>query len=409
MITLIQFLKGYLRIKVWGFSPERFMNLCSMRGILLWDIEKDGDAYYMCISIKGFRSLLPITHKTGTRVAILQRHGLPFFMPLLRKRKIFILGLLLCISFWIFSSFFIWDIELSGNYQITEDVFLSYLKSNDVTVGMRKKELDIEELEKGIRRQFPVITWTSARLDGTKLLIQIKENDTPSVLPEEPAEGGKDLVAPFDGKIVSMIVRSGVPKVSIGDEVTEGTVLVEGKIPVLNEDSTPREYQYVSSDGDIVMEHAVTHEETLPFDHIEKEYTGRTKVKYFLRIGNLEWRMEEEQPFSVYDSVIREKIPVLFQKLSIPVMAGSITHREYVNVEHTYSEEEAKSLLSQKIREFFLSLEEKGVQIIEKDVTIERGSGAWILKSGLLVQERAFRQEATAQEPVPSKNPETDE
>ena len=404
MIALIQFLKGYLRIRVWGFSPERFMNLCSMRNILLWDIAKEGDVYYMNISLKGFRSLRPIARKTGTRVVILQRHGLPFFVPVLWKRKIFILGLLLCISFWIFSSFFIWDIELSGNYQITEDIFMSYLKSNHVTVGMRKRDLDIEALEKGIRRQFQIVTWTSARLDGTKLIIQIKENDTPPILSEEEEEGGKDLIAPFDGKIISMIVRNGVPKVSIGDEVTEGMVLVEGKIPVLNEDSTVREYQYVASDGDIIIEHTITCEETLPFDHIEKEYTGRTKVKYFLRIGNIEVKLDEEQPFLVYDSVIREKVPVLFQKLSIPVMAGSITHREYSNVEYTYSEEEARKILSEKINEFFSSLEEKGVQIIEKDVTIIRGGSAWMLNGSLLVQERAFMQADTVVGPVPGED-----
>ena len=170
MIAFFQYIKGYVRIKVWGFSPERFMNLCSNHNILLWDIVKDGDVYFMSVSIRGFKQLRPIVRKTGTRVAILQRHGLPFFMSGLKKRKIFILGLLLCVSFWIFSSFFIWDIELEGNYQVTEDIFLSYLQQNQITVGMKKKDLDIENLEKDIRREFPVVTWTSARLDGTKLV-----------------------------------------------------------------------------------------------------------------------------------------------------------------------------------------------------------------------------------------------
>ena len=44
---------------------------------------------------------------------------------------------------------------------------------------MKKQELNIEELEKEIRRAFPQVTWTSARLSGTKLLIEVKENDAP--------------------------------------------------------------------------------------------------------------------------------------------------------------------------------------------------------------------------------------
>lgn len=401
MIRFLQYMKGYVRIRVWGLSPERFMNLCSSHNILIWDIEKDGDVFSMCVSINGFKQLRPIARKTKTRVAILQRYGLPFFMPLLKKRKIFVLGLLLCISFWIFSSYFIWDIELSGNYRITEELFLSYLKQNRVTVGMRKKELDIESLEKEIRRQFPEVTWTSARLDGTRLVIQIKENDAPTAPNVHEDAGGKDLVAPYDGTIVSMVVRSGVPQVSIGDEVTAGTVLVEGKVPVYQEDGTVREYQYVASDGEIWMKHELNHQETLPFDYIRKEYTGRTKVKYFLRILDWELKLDEERPFALYDSVIREKVPLVFEKLSVPVLAGSITHREYLNVEHTYSAEQAKEELTQKINEFFSSLEEKGVQILEKDVTIKRDSDVWLLNADLSVQERVFQQTDTRVEEPP--------
>lgn len=35
MLEVIRYLKGYLEIRVWGFSPERFMNLCSNHGIFV--------------------------------------------------------------------------------------------------------------------------------------------------------------------------------------------------------------------------------------------------------------------------------------------------------------------------------------------------------------------------------------
>ena len=87
MVKFLKYMRGYLRIKVWGFSPERFMNLCSNREILLWDIEKDGDTYRMSLSLKSFYRLKSIVKKTGTRVAILERYGLPFLLPKLWKRK----------------------------------------------------------------------------------------------------------------------------------------------------------------------------------------------------------------------------------------------------------------------------------------------------------------------------------
>ncbi len=384
MIKMLKYIRGYLRIRVWGFSPERFMNLCSNKGILLWDIVRDGDVYSMNISIKGFWGLRPIVKKTGTRV---DRYGLPFFLPKLLKRKVFVLGLLLTIAFWILSSFYIWNIEIDGNYQITEDMFQSFLAQNEVRVGMRKDDLDIEELEKQIRRTFPQITWASARLIGTKLKIDVKENDAPIMVEEKKEPQGLDLVAQYEGVVVAMIVRSGVPKVAIGDTVEKGTVLVEGKYPIYNEDATLREYRYVDADADIIVEHTRNYTASLPFDHVEKEYTGREETQNYVKLWNQSWSLPEDRPFLVYDSIIRESRPLVFEKLNIPIFWGGVTHREYQNVEHEYTKKEAEEHLNQKLMDFLVSLEEKGVQIIEKNVRIERGAGFWVLKGEFLVQE----------------------
>lgn len=391
MVEFLKYVRGYLRIRVSGFSPERFMNLCSNKGILLWKIEREGDVYYMNIHLDGFRALRPIVRKTGTKVAVLERCGLPFFLPKLFRRKAFIGGLMLAVAFWMVSSLFIWDIQTAGNYRITDDVFNTFLRKQQVTVGMKKNELDIGTLEKQIRRTFPEITWASARLSGTKLLIEIKENDAPIITQQEAAEEGSELVTDYDGTVVAIIVRSGVPKVKVGDTVAKGDVLVAGNVPVYNEDATVREYLYVDADADIWLEHALSFSARLPFDYVQKEYTGRTKKRLYLRVGNHEWKMPQERPFLVYDSLIRESRPMVFEKLSIPVYQGSYTYREYRNVEHEYTLEQAETLLYEKLRTFLASLEEKGVQIIEKDVKIDTNGGSWVISGQFTVQEAVGR------------------
>lgn len=410
MIKFLKYIRGYLRIRIWGFSPERFMNLCSNKGILLWDIVRDGDVYTMNISLKGFWELRPILRKTGTRAVILERYGLPFFLPELLKRKVFILGLFLALAFWILSSFYIWDIELNGNYQITEDVFESFLKENAVRVGMRIDSLDIEELEKQIRRTFPQITWASAKLSGTKLLIDIKENDAP-ILVEKPAvTPGTDLITEYDGTVVAMIVRKGVPQVAIGDVVEKGTILVEGKVPVYNEDQTIREYQYVDADADILLEHQIQFTESLPFDYIKKEYTGREKKSHYLKLGEKTYKLPENPPFLVYDSLIKESRPLAFKKLSIPIFWGEVINREYQDVEYRHSLEEAKMLLNQKLMDFLTDLEEKGVQIIEKDVRIDTNNDSWVISGDFLVQEPVGKSlETVRPEQEEANQEETDE
>ena len=391
MVKLLKYLRGYLRIRVWGFSPERFMNLCSNREILLWDIVKEADAYVMCISLRSFYRLKSIVKKTGTRVVILERYGLPFFLPELLKRKTFLAGLFLTLFFWIGSSFFIWDIKLVGNYQITGDLFETFLKENGIKVGMRKNTLDIEQLEKEIRRAFSQVTWTSAKLSGTKLEISIKENDAPLIVEQPVKTSGADLLSDYDGVIVSMIVRNGVPKVKIGDTVVSGDVLVEGSVPVYNEDATVREYQYVQADADILLEHPLTISEALPYDYIKKVYTGREKKKYYVRFGEWKLSMPQNRPYLVYDSLIRESCPVVFEKLGIPLYFGSYTHREYQSVECEYTLSEAETLLYEKINRILSTLEEKGVQIIEKNVKIDTSDNMWVIDAYLLVHELTGR------------------
>ncbi len=85
LIRIIRYIKGYVLIRVSGYSPERFMNLCSNHDILIWGLRacpatRDRDEeYWMYMSISGVKRLRPIVKKTKTKIVIEERHGLPFF------------------------------------------------------------------------------------------------------------------------------------------------------------------------------------------------------------------------------------------------------------------------------------------------------------------------------------------
>ena len=391
MVKLINYLKGYVRIKVWGMAVERFMNLCGNKNLLIWDVKKDGDVYEMYISLPAFYELRPIVRKTLTRVVILERYGLPFLLPGLKKRMVFVVCCLAVVAFWYGSSFFLWDIEFDGNYRLTDEVLTDFLEENNVRIGMLSGGLDIEQLEKEIRKNFTEVTWTSLKLEGARLLVSIKENDAPIIEStdlETQESTGTDMITTYDGTIVSMIVRSGVPMVSIGEQVTADTVLVEGKVPVLNEDTTVREYMYVEADADIMLEHELTYEEELPLYYSEKVYTGREKSGFFLRWDKEELLFERKMSYLVYDVVTKSYQPKVFRKLSIPLYAGSIKYREYYYLEKKYSKEEAERLLSAQLEQFISSLEEKGVQIIEKDVKISSDNDSWIKSGSITIIEK---------------------
>ena len=399
MIQVIRFLKGYLSIKVFGFSPERFMNLCSNHNIFLWDIENHGAYYTMKISLKGFYRLRGISRKTGTRVVITKRYGLPFLSLRMWRRRIFVGGLLGSLIFWIWMSGFIWAIEVEGNYYVTTDVFQDFLVSNGFEAGIKKSEVEIEALEKAIRNEFDIVTWTSARIDGTRLLIQVQENDliqAEDSKPELPKGEGVDLVADKDGEIVSIVTRSGSPKVTAGTLVKKGDVLVEGGVPIMNEDSTVRRYDYCRADADIMLRCTYQMKEELKEQYEQKQYTGNERRSLFIMFGTKKLKLPAiGKRYEEYDVIEEKKQLRLFENYYLPVYIGSDLVREYVVEEKIYSQSEVKKLFEEKIQKFIETLQEKGVQIIEKNVTINKVSGVWKMKVDFLAIEKTGTERKT--------------
>lgn len=386
MLQFVRFIKGYLMIRVTGGAPERFINLCSNHQILLWDITIEADCYRMKIGYRDFYRIRGFTRKTGTRVVVTERFGLPFLSGKIWKRRIFVAGVAGSLLFWLLMSTRIWAVDIRGNYYITDDVFMDFLAENEIRHGMRKDELAIEELEKAIRNRFDIVTWTSVKLSGSRLSVQIKENElygreSGEGKEEQQIQTGKDLVADTDGVIASIVTRSGVPLVKAGSEVKKGDVLVEGAVPILTEDGSVKRYDFCKADADIFIQCRKKAVEELPLFYNEKNYSGRNKTRKFIELSGHRFLMGfPVKDYEEYDILEDKRQLVLFGSLALPVFYGTEEIREYSGIQQNYTEEQVKEIFVQKINKILQSLEEKGVQIIEKDVTIKKEQKKWKLE-----------------------------
>lgn len=370
IVKLIKFLKGSVKIKVSGFSPERFINLCGNKNILIWDIENYGDYYILWMNISGFFKLKSIVKKTKTKVVILEKKGLPFFIPKMKKRKFFIIGFIVSICMLILMSNFIWEIEVSGNEQLTKEAFMHFLETQNVFYGMKKNDLDIEALEKAIRNEYHHVTWTSAKLKGTKLYISIKEN---TILREEIKEQTPcNIVANVSGEIVSMVTREGIPLANAGTQIQKGDVLIEGSVAIKNDDESIREYLYYASDADIYIRYQKAYTDTLQKKYEQKEYTGYIKNNYFISFFGKSCVFGKKPGDNIlYDSLKDEKQIKILEDFYLPIFYGKLEHKEYTNMSKIYTSAQMKSILSERFQSFCATLEEKGVEILEKNVTID--------------------------------------
>lgn len=375
--SFIRWLQGYIRLCVAGYSPERFLNMCCFHNLFIWGLEPTEKGYEMYMSISDFRKLKPIIRKTHTKVTLEGRYGFPFFLARYRKRKLFFAGLFLCAVLLRAYSLFIWDIHFEGNERYPDTTLAEFLESEGVAPAMLRSRVDCPGIVKAIRKEYNDIVWVSASIDGSRLKIQVKENEDTfpekdaSVVPDGGEEKPVDLIASADGVVTKIVTRSGVPQVHVGDTVKKGDILVLGRVEVVNDSQEVVSYQYHRSDADVFADTQMEYTDTLPLAYQEKVYDGKKKYQPFIRLAD--WTVSVGSIKNKYEHserVTEETQIRLGENFYLPLFYGMKSVKSYSLVERTYSEEEARRLLSLDFKRFCEDLEEKGVQIRKNNVKI---------------------------------------
>lgn len=437
--SIIRYVHGYVKIRVEGYSPERFLNLCSHHQIYIWGLTPCGNAYEMYMSLKGFRKLRPIVRKTHSRVVLTGKAGLPFFMQRYRKRKLFFISFFLCIGLLYLYSSFIWDIHFEGNEKWTNETLLEFLETKEVTPHMPKNQVDCAQIVKEIRKEYDDIVWVSASIDGSRLRIQIKENEdtfkdekeqnpddqnpeqmdasaSDSAQPEvSKSENGqteqkepKDLIASKDGVITSIITRTGVPMVHVGDTVSKGDILVSGRVEVKNDAGEVIDYQYQTSDADVFADTQLNYEDTMSTKYKKKYYEKSQRRLYYLKIGSRLISVGTlKNDYKEWEMYTKEHQLKLGENFYLPVSYGSKIIRSYTSKEKSHSKEDLQKQLSQNFKLFSKELEEQEIQLKDNSVKIQIGQDTATAKGVLYLNERITQEADT--EIVTIENQEPDD
>ncbi len=404
VVRLIKYIKGYVKIRIEGYSPERFLNLCGNHHILLWDIQNRGNCFELYISIQGFRQLKPILKKTKTKLTVLERRGLPFFLHKYRKRKVFFMGIITCLIILYMLSLFIWQIECEGNYTRSTEVILDYLEEINVYHGMRKRDVNCEDIEAKIRSRFNDIIWASAQIEGTRLIIHVKEN-TDLQLNEEQDTEPSDIIANKAGTVESIITRSGIPMIHEGQEIAAGDLLVSGQIPIYNDAGEVASYQYCAADSDIMLNTTCDYSDSFSMDYEKKIYTGNKKNTYFITLfGRTVTFPLRKITYRNYSVITNENQIKLGKNFYLPCFYGKNTYEEYNIKKTTYTKQEATAIAKEKLSGFCEDLIKKGVQITENNVTINITGKKCIANGSLKIIEAIGKRRPVQIVEIPEEN-----
>lgn len=363
-------MRATVRIDVKGNAKERYLNMCRARHFPVWDVtsDKKNDVITMCMNREDFLESKSAIRKTGVKVSVKEKSGLPFLLKKINKRRVFVAGALLGVLFLFMMMRSIWAFQFEGTKRITDEQIVDYLESCGITIGTPIRELNYEELEQGLREQFPEITWASVSQRGTTLLIRIREREYTESL--QRYDDRTDIVADVDGVIVSMIVKEGVPYVQKGDVISAGDILVGGAVPIYDENSEISGYHYYHAQADIVVETSQRYTDTLSLSYEKKVYTGKEALIVSLGAFDARVVLGNGLSSSNVESQSKSYQLRLFRYLQLPFFAQITRQNAYEWQLSYYTEEEAQELLLSGLEKYLRELSEKGVQIIAKDVKI---------------------------------------
>ena len=368
--TLKNYFTGYVQIRVEGFFVERFINICISKRILLMDIEREKSTImHANVALADYKKLRQIAKKTKSKVKIENKKGLPFMAHKYRKRKIFVVLFGVIILAIIISSNYIWNIEITGNINISTEEVIRSLEESGLSVGISKNDMDTNSVINKIRLNRDDIAWIGITVKGTNAIVSVKEAEpAPEVIDENKY---CNIVADKTGMITKLNVQNGTPAVKIGDIVEAGQVLVNGYM-----EGQYTGTRYVHSIADIEARIWYTKTAKEPLVQEVKFETGNIENKYSIKFEKNQINLFKTlSKFEKYDTINENKKLMLFSNFYLPIELIKTTNKEYVMEQVTYTEEELIEILTKRLKNELLQEIPDKNNIVNINVNTNSGNG----------------------------------
>lgn len=271
-------LRGFVTLHVTGPQVEGFINAVAGAGIIIWDVRPAGDGASLNLLLNDFFALRPLLKKTGCRMHVTGRHGLPFRLARLWKRKFFTAGLLLFGVGLLLLSSMVWSVKVEGNKLIASEDILDAARQQGVYPYQWIWRLDEpDKLSRELTSRVPGLSWVGLQRTGTSITIQVVEADRPE---PKPLLSPRHLISRTDAVVSEIYAEQGRPVVSRNTRVKKGDILISGALG--DEEYT----EFVVAKGEV--KGLVWHEYDIevPLKTAGSSYTGERKDRNYLVIGN---------------------------------------------------------------------------------------------------------------------------
>lgn len=363
---LIRLIVGYVRIEVEGYYIERFINICTNKKILIWNLKREkGVKLYLSIGINDFKKLSAIARKTNCKVKIMRKRGVPFLLNRYKKRKLFAIFLILILALIFTSSRYVWNVDISIKDNLELENISKDIENLGITRGIPKNRIDTEKVINELRLQRDDIAWVGIDIVGTSVKISIvKADKSPDIIKNTDY---CNIVAKKAGTIQKITAQNGTAVVNVGDTVQKGDILIAGYMEGKYTDT-----RYVHSLGEVDAIILYEKSKEVRFNQDIYHYTGNEENKYEISFNT--WKIKLYKNFSkfnLYEITTEEKNIKLLDNFYLPISIKKITNKEQTKENKTYSIEEAVDIGEKELSpEIEKEIENKDM-IIDKNVKKE--------------------------------------
>lgn len=365
-ISKLSNIYGVVTVQVEGFFTERFINLCRINNVKVYDIRNvtKGIVRFK-MNISEFKKLRKIAKKTKCKVIIKDKKGIYFKLFKYRKRKIIFILIFLATILCIFASSFVWKVEVIGNEQLPTWQIEESLKDSGLYKGKLKFNIDKKEIINCLRIKENDITWAGIEIDGTKVIVTVVEK-TRINKDSIQNEAIGNIIATKSGIISKIVPENGTAIFKDGSYIYKDDIAIEGAIYnkyVDNKKVVAKGILYAKCEYSLDDEYA--------YSYINKIYTGKTKYRFSISLDgneNIENKLNKSKK---YDITKDSKAISIFGRT---VYFNIYRCVEYIPEELRYTKEELLNLANQDIDKKIqdnISKDCKNPSLVSKDIQVE--------------------------------------
>lgn len=362
--------KGIIKIEIKSIMPEKFINLLWKNNVNLRNInKKDITTMHFDSNLKDYRTISEMAKKTGTRIRILNRKGISFFILRTKKRQTLFLGVILFAAIIYYLSNYIWKINIETEKNISPYEIRNQLKNLGIRSGIKKGKIDVYKLEEKLVMENTDIMWVRARIEGVSLNIKLAERQGPPEVENENTPS--NIVANKDGEIVRVYSKAGTAVVKNGQIVKKGDILVKG------EQGVEGKTYLVHAEADVIAR--TFYEEVAYVNTIikEKKRTGNQEKEIYVSLfGKDIFIKKAKNKFKTYDKITTNK---LFISESV--------YYELEEKAKKIDEKEIVDVVSKELLDNIIVKLDKSVRIVDKVIDSKLEKDEYKVRVVLIVEE----------------------